>query len=170
MEARNSGQQSFEPKTRSCFGSREWCSCYRSHPPSLQHGPILADVGCICLLHLLTHTHNFDFCHLLIIGMNARTIPSLTTAYKRSVVGQAISFSVQKRSFAATAGSMAKFDINSKIKLNSGWEIPRLGYGMFTSHFYITLVFRSSFEDLRLIESRTPTTNEPNSMSYASCD
>ena len=26
---------------------------------------------------------------------------------------------------------MANLDINSKIKLKSGWEIPRLGYGMY---------------------------------------
>ncbi len=36
-----------------------------------------------------------------------------------------------RRSFAASAINMAKLDINSKIKLNSGYEIPRLGFGVY---------------------------------------
>jgi hypothetical protein len=37
----------------------------------------------------------------------------------------------QTRSFTASTIAMAKFDINSKVKLNSGEEIPRLGFGKF---------------------------------------
>lgn len=35
------------------------------------------------------------------------------------------------RSFTPPYIAMASFNINSKIRLNSGHEIPRLGYGMF---------------------------------------
>lgn len=37
----------------------------------------------------------------------------------------------QSRSFTASVAAMASFDINSKIKLPSGYEIPRLGYGVY---------------------------------------
>lgn len=43
----------------------------------------------------------------------------------------AVSQQLQSRSFASSSKAMAKLDINSKVRLNSGHEIPILGYGVY---------------------------------------
>lgn len=72
--------------------------------------------------------------------MNARAALSLRPLYKYPSLPRETIIPLQKRSFSVTPGIMAKFDINSKVKLNSGYEIPILGYGM----YYISA---SSFVD-----------------------
>lgn len=39
--------------------------------------------------------------------------------------------SVSQRLFSTSLAKMAKLDINSKLRMNSGYEIPMLGYGVY---------------------------------------
>lgn len=69
------------------------------------------------------------------------SISSRPIVFHRAIVrGRNLSY--QKRSFAVSTWAMAKLDINSKVKLNSGYEIPILGYGKCSKDLEIVLNFK----------------------------
>ena len=49
-----------------------------------------------------------------------------------------------QRHFSISATAMTKFDINTKYRMNSGYEIPVLGYGVSVSAMFPS-IFKSSF-------------------------
>ena len=49
-----------------------------------------------------------------------------------------------QRPFSISAAAMTKFDINTKYRMNSGYEIPVLGYGVSVSAMFPS-IFKSSF-------------------------
>ena len=50
-----------------------------------------------------------------------------------------------QRHFSISAAAMTKFDINTKYRMNSGYEIPVLGYGVGVSAMFPSSIFKSSF-------------------------
>ena len=50
-----------------------------------------------------------------------------------------------QRPLGISAATMTKFDINTKYRMNSGYEIPVLGYGVSVSAMFLSSIFRSSF-------------------------
>ena len=50
-----------------------------------------------------------------------------------------------QRHFSISAAAMTKFDINTKYRMNSGYEIPVLGYGVSVSAMFPSSIFKSSF-------------------------
>jgi len=50
-----------------------------------------------------------------------------------------------QRPFSISAAAMTRFDINTKYRMNSGYEIPVLGYGVSVSATFPSSIFIPSF-------------------------
>lgn len=75
----------------------------------------------------------------------------MTTVLQKNIVQRArllqnhLKSNISSRSFAITTSTMAKLDINTKIRMNSGHDIPMLGYGKSDRKDVLSFVLFASF-------------------------